>query len=58
MNTGLEDPWMNWKKNPKHLLRAQTQTYKEAHADTLKTYKVLHTHKHARVWHTNTDVQR
>lgn len=38
-------------KNAKHLLRAQTQTYNGAHADTLKTYKVLRTHKHARVAH-------
>lgn len=51
MNPGLEDSWMNLGKNAKHLLRAQTQTYNGAHADTLKTYKVLRTHKHARVAH-------
>lgn len=39
-----------------HLMRVQIQTYDEKDVDTLKTYKLLQTHKHTLV-HTNTDVK-
>lgn len=37
-------------------MRVQIQTYDEKDMDTLKTYKLLQTHKHTHV-HKNTDVK-